>query len=560
MIPIPSSTPVEDAVQDLELLVSRLESETRPDRSRRAATSSQVILTHRQALTRKYGPRGFAAIDQALRELAERTERSQGMETRLLYADEADSVKPYGTWPSDPSDAASVKRLIEAIHTHATDRDQKAPSILLVGGDDILPFYRWPRTEEGHVLTDALYAAAGDQLFRPARPVGRIPDAANPDLGYFLHVIASAAEGHEMARAANTFGNRLRQALTGSARGGQAIPAYGYTASLWKEATREVFRAIGDPDALRISPPLSRADFAQARTGPALMFFGLSGLRRRPGWYGQCDPTFAADSTPFPLVVSPEDIIPWQSPSAIVFSQAGFAGDLTAKTPRASMTLRLLATQAIAVISSTAMAHGSLTPPLVGADLLARYFWEALGEGARTGEALRTAKVRFARDMMAYQGYLDLDDQKTLLAFTLFGDPAILPAGPVSARERTVHDLLQGDALPAIRCQLRAVQQPLATTPLDLQRRVLDYASERLPHLADARLTVSRPILCDGDCAARCRLTETMYRAAHPGVLSVNYVFTFTGLHRLEEGETEINMARITVSPRGTLLKVTLSR
>lgn len=555
MMPIPSSAPAEATVQDLESLVSYLELETRLSRPRRRATALQVILTHRQALTRKYGPRGFAAIDQALHELAERTAHSQGIETNLIYADDADALQPYGTWPADSGDAASVKRVVEAIHASAMASEPRSLSILIVGGDDIVPFHRWLRTEEGQILTDAPYAAAGDQLFRPARAVGRLPDASSPDLAYLLHLIASAAEGHEAARAAGTLGNWLRQTLSG-----RTLPAYGYTASLWKEATREVFRVIGDPDTLRLSPPLSRADFSQVRTGPALMFFGLQGLRQTPGWYGQRDPAFAADIDPFPLVVRPEDLSPWPSPSAIVFSQAGFAGDLTAKAPRASMTLRFLATQALVVVASTAMAHGSLTPPLAGADLLARYFWEALGEGARVGEALRVAKVRYARDAMAYQGYLDLDDQKTLLGFNLFGDPALLPAGPVSARERTVHDLLQGDALPAIRCQLRAVPQPLATVPLDLQRRALDYVAERLPHLAEAKLTVFRPILCDGKCAARCRLAETMYRATHPGALSVNYVFTFTGLLRPEGAEAEVSLARITVNPRGDLLKVTLSR
>jgi len=117
-----------------------------------------------------------------------------------------------------------------------------------------------------------------------------------------------------------------------------------------------------------------------------------------------------------------------------------------------------------------------------------------------------------------------------------------------------MHDRLQGDAPPAVRCQLRAVPQSLATVPLDLQRRVLDYVSERLPHLADARLTVTRPILCAGDCLGRCRIAEAMYRATQPGALHVNYVFTFTSLQRLPGAEAEMSLARVTVSPRGDLL------
>ncbi len=559
-MPTSSSAMMDAEVSDFQSLVSRLEREPRLGSLARRRGTSQVILSSRQALARKYGPRGFTAIDQALRELAERATRSRSAETIVLYVDDIESLRPFGISPADPTNATAIKRIVEAISGHEEDRSPEAPSIMIIGGDAVVPFYRWPRTEEGQILTDAPYAAQGDQYFRPARPVGRLPDAANPDLGYFLHLIASAAEAHEMGHAANTFGHWFLHALTGSIRGARTIPAYGYTASLWKEAAREVFRVIGEPDRLRISPPFSRADFAQEATGPALLYFSLRGLRQAPGWYGQYDPSFAADFEPFPLAVRPEDLNPWQTPSAIAFSQAGFGGDLTGRSPRDSMTLRLLSTQAVAVISSTAMAHGSIAPPLTGADLLARYFWEGLGSALTVGQALMAAKVRYARDMMAYQGYLDLDDQKTLLSFHLFGDPGLLPAGQVMAREHSMHDRLQGDAPPAVRCQLRAVPQSLATVPLDLQRRVLDYVSERLPHLADARLTVTRPILCAGDCIGRCRIAEAMYRATQPGALHVNYVFTFTSVQRLPGAEAEMSLARVTISPRGDLLKVTTSR
>jgi hypothetical protein len=39
------------------------------------------------------------------------------------------------------------------------------------------------------------------------------------------------------------------------------------------------------------------------------------------------------------------------------------------------------------------------------------------------GESFKNAKLDFARKVLRRQGFLDDDDQKTLLQFVLYGDP-----------------------------------------------------------------------------------------------------------------------------------------
>ena len=77
----------------------------------------------------------------------------------------------------------------------------------------------------------------------------------------------------------------------------------------------------------------------------------------------------------------------------------------------------------MAVVSSTCIAYGAVATPLVAADLLGNYFWQQMKSGRTAGEALMIAKIDMAREMIKRQGYLDAEDQKTLLSFVLYGDP-----------------------------------------------------------------------------------------------------------------------------------------
>jgi hypothetical protein len=95
-------------------------------------------------------------------------------------------------------------------------------------------------------------------------------------------------------------------------------------------------------------------------------------------------------------------------------------------------------------LGSTKISYGSVTPPLIAADFLGRSFWENLSAGLPAGEALRRAKTDLATEMVKRQGYLDGEDQKTLISFVLYGDPlfmltpAVVPlSGKVVIRRTT---------------------------------------------------------------------------------------------------------------------------
>jgi hypothetical protein len=90
------------------------------------------------------------------------------------------------------------------------------------------------------------------------------------------------------------------------------------------------------------------------------------------------------------------------------------------------------------VVASTCIAYGSVSLPLIGADLLGNLFWQFLQEGMVSGEALLRAKVDFVQQMEKRQGFMDGEDQKTMISFVLYGDPLARGNGEqVSAKSIT---------------------------------------------------------------------------------------------------------------------------
>jgi len=76
-------------------------------------------------------------------------------------------------------------------------------------------------------------------------------------------------------------------------------------------------------------------------------------------------------------------------------------------------------------VGSTVISYGSVGTPLIGADLLGWQFWKNLKDGQTAGEALMQAKIALVKEMTQRQGFLDGEDQKTLISFVLYGDPLV---------------------------------------------------------------------------------------------------------------------------------------
>lgn len=285
--------------------------------------------------------------------------------------------------------------------------------------------------------------------------------------------------------------------------------SYGYTAAVWQRASLSVFRPIGKGSRLKVSPPLAideikPADRPQLRLPTArLAYFNLHGQRDSAVWYGQSDPTAGVSSKSepapkarqkssaksvrpdvertspapktnpdFPVALRPVDIHPglretnfgtwrawlegmgWTRPQpaqpGVVFSEACYGAHVVGRETAQAISLTFLRAGSSAFVGSTCIAYGAIAMPLTAADLLGHTFWQYLTEGFPAGEALRRAKITLSTEMDRRQGYLDGEDQKTLISFVLYGDPLyndLSLAGSRAGRRVSKHSLhLQADA------------------------------------------------------------------------------------------------------------------
>src|SRR3972149_5587471 len=234
---------------------------------------------------------------------------------------------------------------------------------------------------------------------------------------------------------------RLRARFRPNRRG--ARPSWGYTAAIWRRASLSVFRAIGDPQAMLVSPPIQAGgenrnsqesfQFPVARLG----YFNLHGLQDASEWYGQRDPSESSALTDYPIALRPQDVVNGGRAPQVVYSEACYGAHILNKNVEGALALKFLASGSRAVVGSTCTAYGSITSPLIAADLLGHAFWKYLREGFPAGEALRRARIHLAQEMHRRQGYLDGEDQKTLIFFILYGDPLAI-AADFHQRSKTV--------------------------------------------------------------------------------------------------------------------------
>ena len=371
--------------------------------------TDDLVLASRTGLERAFGAGGFHAVNHALLRLARLTGRD------LVYVDDPVSLAPFGGAVLDTPDQAPA---------WAAWLDRFAPhtrSLLLVGGPDLAPFGRVANPsddDDGPLASDA--PLAGPRPLAPQRAVGRLPDAG--DAAFLIQVVQATCAAHAAAQ-------RARARWTPARSRRPLPPAIGYTASVWRHAARAVFASLDSPQRLRMSPPLDHQYAPRVQADdfcPA--YFNLHGLPDTPGWYGQRDPLLAADYPHFPLALHPDALAPTRhGQRLVVFSAACYGAAIEGKTPATSLALRFLSTQAAAFVGATALAYGGLSEPLQASDQLAYLFWAELQAGQSVGEALRRAKLGLVETVTARQGYLDAEDQKASLTFTLYGDPTLTP-------------------------------------------------------------------------------------------------------------------------------------
>jgi hypothetical protein len=334
-----------------------------------------------QRLAAKYGDASAARVVGALRHAGERME-GEGVNVSLAILD------PPGTPPADTSASAVRAALGPAL---AADRPD---GILLVGGDDIEPFFRLSNPVRDRsvdpdlfVLSDAPYGMADGMEI----PVGRIPDGGPEEIESLLTALAGLGTRPSWGR----------HGLLAVANGE------------WLDSAQAVVEGQGATVHTAPGWNATRSEWKTER--PRCTYFNVHGFPDRPAWRAMDENTGIWQD-----VLTPADVTFESGRGAFVFSEACYGAAVLGKSAQSSIALAFVRTQCNGFVGATGLAFGSyavsLRPEL--ADAVARRLLDAVLSGEEFGPALVSARAT-ARAASGTSTFL----QKTAEQFVLYGNP-----------------------------------------------------------------------------------------------------------------------------------------
>lgn len=549
--------------QEFTRLASRLNTRRRsPDEDGRIP--AYIILSSRSHLTQSFGDDNYQRIDEAILSLKEAVRSKPGWTAYRIYIDDPTTLDSLGLSPVDPSNAWKIKLRLADLDQALSHRGEMIGALLIVGGDHIVPFHMLPNPTDDDdqiVPSDNPYATTDENYFAPEWAVGRLPTDDDQDL--LIRLLNEYAEEHQISNQRISIWLRFRIWL--ARKLGWLFRnrprALGYSASIWRKASFAVFKTIGEPSALLTSPPIEATHLPRITMRPArYSYFNLHGIEDAPEWFGQRDPLRDDATDPvFPIALRPQDVINGGNAPKIVFTEACYGANVLGKSIDSSLCLKFLDSGSRAVIGSTKISYGSITTPLIAADLLGRLFWEHLTQSLPAGEALRRAKLMMAAEMHRRQGFLDGEDQKTIISFVLYGDPLYTPSylPTRSAQKMIIRRTSRPTQMKTV-CTLGesdVISEDLESIEF---KRVKAIVSQYLPGMADAQCQIrSQHHGCDGvdhHCPSH-QLGIKKLQTSHKD----NLVFTFS--KSIREGVIQHpHFVRLTVDAHGKVLKLAVSR
>ena len=549
--------------QDFNRIAARVNARQRHrDEDRRVP--AYIILSSHTRLIQAFGDDCFQRIDQAIMSLVESVRRRSGWTANHLYVDDSNSSEPFCLSPADPANAWQIKLRLADLDQALGRRGEMIGALLIVGGDRIVPFHMLPNPTDDDdevIPSDNPYATTDENYFAPEWAVGRLPSDNDPDL--LVRLLRSYADEHRVAvQALNPFlrfriwlATKLGRLFRNSSR------TLGYSASIWRKASLAVYKVIGDPVSMLISPPTEADHLPPIAMRPAkFSYFNLHGLEDAPEWFGQRDPVRDEGAGPeYPIAMRPQDIVNNNNAPKIIFTEACYGANILGKTSQSALCLKFLDAGSRAVIGSTKISYGSITTPLIAADLLGRLFWEYLNQPLPVGEALRRAKLKLATDMHRRQGFLDGEDQKTLISFVLYGDPLHCPTYVTvrSGHKAIIRRMTRPEHLKTV-CALGGPCTDSENLDQAYLKRVKAIVSQYLPGMADAQCRIHHQ-------HHGCKGGDHLCPTHQLGIKSLeaegreNLVITFS--KHVRDGALQHPLfARLTLDPTGKVLKLAVSR
>jgi hypothetical protein len=331
----------------------------------------------------------------------------------------------------------------------------------------------------------------------------------------------------------------------------------GYTAAVWRRSSLASFRPVGEGRDMLVSPPESAASINRQKLASSpIGYYNLHGLSDSPEWYGQKDPNEKKELPDFPVALTPADLDSTNSIPKLVFSEACYGAFTNSKTEDESVALKFIARGAISFVGSTCVSYGSISTPLISADLLGNLFWKLIKEGFSTGEALMKAKIELVREMNKRQGFLDGEDQKTLISFVLYGDPLVCKQIIANRKKALIRSSQMGvikiisDAEPA--------EGELRESAGEAIAQAKDLLADHLPGLGNAELRTFTNSQSKARSAGS-KSNPDMGKAVQQGKTANRNIVVFS--KQMDVNNHKITQyARLTIDNAGKLVKMSVSR
>ena len=530
-----------------------------------------VILTTRKGLREKYGRAGSAMLEASMQELALTIRQHPDWGSLVFIADDPVSTSSYDVKPALAHDPWSIKLALADLDAALAKKGVMIGAVLIVGGPQIVPFHKLPNPTDDpdvEVPSDNPYATRDENYFIPEWPVGRLPDGIGNNPSHLLAAIQNITSDHALRKNKSLSWGRLflnwLRSLWQFRRNGN-MDSFGFSAEVWRKASIAVYRQIGSPGNLITSPPINIETKNNIPLTGQLGYFNLHGLADTDEWYGQRDTTNGSSGPDYPVALRAQDVHNGSNTPEIIFSEACYGAHIIDKQVDNALVLKFLISGSRVFVGSTVMSYGSISTPLNAADLLGVAFWKYLKDGNPAGVALQRAKIYLAREMHKRQGYLDGEDQKTLISFVYYGDPlwqtqklpernkTFMPKGrkaivrPIQppAQVKTVCDRSEKTSNP----------EPI---PDEVMIHVKQVVAQYLPGMQGAQVMLSREHLecdCDGhDCP-----TAQLGQKSRPDAPPERRVVTLSKSIPFEK-KFHPTYARLTLDKQGKVVKLAVSR
>jgi hypothetical protein len=523
-----------------------------------------IIFSSRAGLARQYGMQTALVIENEMANLVEIVKRRPGWGALAFIADDPDNAAQLGINPVDSVDPWKLKLALADLDAKLASKGAMIGAVLIVGGPEVVPFHHLPNPTDDvddDIYSDNPYGTLDSNYFIPEWPVGRLPGETGPDAGLILEQLRRLKLYHAQFRRTESWFERiffyfnfLRRIK--HAKNPKAGP-FGYSAAVWKISSEAVFRPVGEARSILISPPVSSGGFEPKKiTDASVAYYNLHGLIDSAEWYGQRDLSAPSNVPDYPVALGPKDLVKNGRAPEIVFSEACYGAYIEKKAETEAISLRFLAIGTHAVIGSTGIAYGSVNTPLIGADLLGFLFWKNMREGMLAGEALMAAKIDMAREMIRRQGFLDGEDQKTLISFVLYGDP-FARITTINPKSKTVIRMNPHPNVKTICDRQDGIELDQALSP-EAMAEVKKVVEVYLPGLDTANIVVTTEHeKCAGE-HHHCPTAE-LGQKGKPLTSGARTVVTISKQIKVRE-HTHYHYARATLDTQGKMVKLALSR